>query len=177
MLQGLGEGLRIHVRVHRAQPQRSVTRAPAPWSPDPWTGGFFPPGYRLAESGRLTAQPRLLGLESSAFPPQNKALTSGLIRQTSQFCVFSNESCCGFVFSLLPGVKRKSVVRHLRVETYENTAARNELLRFSSPSPREGAEETTHGKEKATSKALSRRQQHSPFLSALACLFPVLTVG
>ena len=120
------------------------TVAPAPRPTDPWASGCLLPGHRSAECGNLTAQPGLLGPEASAFPPRNKALPSGLIRQTSQFCVFSNESCCGFVFSLLPGVKRKSVVRHLRVETYTNTVARNELPGFSSPSPsqRDGTRET-----------------------------------
>lgn len=113
---------------------------PAPWvrSRLPGGSGFLPPGQRMASSGGLTAHPRLLGVESGALPPRNKAPPSGLIRQTSQFCVFSNESCCGFVFSLLPGVKRKSVVRHLRVETYTNTAARNELLALSPPCLVEG---------------------------------------
>lgn len=36
---------------------------------------------------------------------------------------------------MLTGVKRKSVVRHLRVETYTNAAARKELLAFSPPCP------------------------------------------
>lgn len=104
-------------------------------APEPWASGCLPPGHHISVCGNLTAHQRLLELETSAFPPRNKALPSGLIRQRSQFCVFSNESCCGFVFSLLPGVKRKSVVRHLRVETYTNTVARNELPGFSSPSP------------------------------------------
>lgn len=107
---------------------------PCPWAPDPWVSGCLLPGHHISVCGDLTAHQRLLGLETSAFPLRNKTLPSGLIRQTSQFCVFSNESCCGFVFSLLPGVKRKSVVRHLRVETYTNTVARNELPGFSPPS-------------------------------------------
>lgn len=102
--------------------------------------GVLRPG--LVASSPLDISLRILpiclpnfGLQSLAFPPRTKAPPSGLIRQTIQFCVFfSNESCCGFVFSLLPGVKRKSVVRHLRVEAYTNTAARNEHLRFSSAS-------------------------------------------
>lgn len=69
------------------------------------------------------AQPRLLGLAAQLFLSEAKLLHLGLLNKQVGSVLFSNENCCGFVSSLLPGVKRKSAVRHLWVETYTNPAA------------------------------------------------------
>lgn len=76
---------------------------------------------------------------------------------------FSNESGCGLVSSLLPGVKRKSVVRHLRVETYTNTAARNGLLGFSSPSLIKNEQMVKREGERRGHRTLGCPQRHPPF--------------
>lgn len=81
---GLDKGPRFH--KHDRQPGQAPPIsdvAPVPRPTDPWASGCLLPGHRSAECGNLTAQPRLLGLEASAFPPRSKALPSGLIRQTS----------------------------------------------------------------------------------------------
>lgn len=60
----------------------------------------------------------------------------GLLSKQVGSVLFSKENRSGFVFSLLPGVKRKSAVRRLWVETYTYPAAINERLGLSSqPQP------------------------------------------
>lgn len=107
--------------------------------PEPLCGGFLslttePLNCRdlCVESWDFFAQPRLLGLAVVLFLLEVTLHHLGLLSKQVGSVLFSNENRSGFVFSLLPGVKRKSAVRHLRVEAHTNPAAINERLGLSS---------------------------------------------